>query len=72
MALAKRMTAEGSTRRNGFFAPDVQTAVVIPTYNEVENLSEMCATILELDVTNLGVIIVDDNSPDRTGQAHDS
>ena len=66
------MTAEGSTRRNGFFAPDVQTAVVIPTYNEVENLSAMCTTILELDVPNLGVIIVDDNSPDGTGQAADS
>ena len=65
------MTAEGTTRRNGFFAPGVRTAVVIPTYNEVENLSAMCTTILKLDVPYLGVIIVDDNSPDGTGQAHD-
>ena len=67
------MTAEEeSTHRNGHFAPDVQTAVVIPTYNEAENLQAMCVTILKLNVPNLGVIIVDDNSPDGTGQAHDS
>ena len=67
------MTAEEeSTRRNGHFSPDVQTAVVIPTYNEVENLSAMCAAVLELEVTRAGIIIVDDNSPDGTGQAADS
>ena len=67
------MTAdeEGSTRRNGRFAPDVQTAIVIPTYNEVENLSAMCVALLELEVPTPGLIIVDDNSPDGTGQVAD-
>lgn len=62
---------EGSTRRNGRFAPDVQTAIVIPTYNEVENLPAMCAAVLELEVPKPGLIIVDDNSPDGTGQVAD-
>ena len=67
------MTAEvESTQRNGHFAPDVQTAVVIPTYNEAENLPAMCAAVLELEVPRAGIIIVDDNSPDGTGQAADS
>ena len=67
------MTAEeeGSTRRNGRVAPDVQTAIVIPTYNEVENLSAMCVALLELEVPTPGLIIVDDNSPDGTGQVAD-
>ncbi len=67
------MTAEeeGSTRRNGRFAPDVLTAIVIPTYNEVENLPAMCAAVLELEVPKPGIIIVDDNSPDGTGQVAD-
>ena len=67
------MTAEeeGSTRRNGHFAADVQTAVVIPTYNEAENLRTMCVALLELDVPKPGIIIVDDNSPDGTGRVAD-
>ena len=66
------MTADQMTRRNGEFTADVQTAVVIPTYNEVENLPQMCARLLELEVPTLGIIIVDDNSPDGTGEAADN
>ena len=67
------MTAEGegATRRNGRFALDIQTAIVIPTYNEVENLPAMCAAVLELEVPKPGIIIVDDNSPDGTGRVAD-
>lgn len=66
------MTAERPTRQAGEFAPSVQTAIVIPTYNEVENLPTMCAELLKLEVPTPGIIIVDDNSPDGTGEVADS
>jgi dolichol-phosphate mannosyltransferase len=45
----------------------VDTYVVIPTYNEADNIEELLARLLELPVS-LGVIVVDDNSPDGTGE----
>ncbi|MCB9026840.1 MAG: polyprenol monophosphomannose synthase [Bdellovibrionaceae bacterium] len=39
--------------------------VIIPTYNENENISLMLPQLLELD-PNLDILIVDDNSPDGT------
>jgi len=47
-------------------APKV--TVVIPTYNEAENIPAIVAELLSLDVNNLNVLIVDDNSPDGTGE----
>jgi glycosyltransferase involved in cell wall biosynthesis len=44
--------------------------VIIPTYNEKENIVELVKQILALPV-NAGIIIVDDNSPDGTGQIAD-
>jgi glycosyltransferase involved in cell wall biosynthesis len=41
--------------------------VIIPTYNEKDNISELVKQILALPV-NAQVIVVDDNSPDGTGQ----
>ncbi len=41
-------------------------AIVVPTYNEVENISQLVREILAY-VPNAYVIIVDDNSPDGTG-----
>lgn len=40
--------------------------VVIPTYNEKENLTELIERIFSLHITGLSVVIVDDNSPDGT------
>jgi len=48
----------------------VTTTVVIPTFNERENLSNLVAEILQLDIQP-HVIVVDDNSPDGTGQLAD-
>ncbi len=45
-------------------------AVIIPTYNEVENIRALVGTIRSVDA-DLHVIIVDDNSPDGTGQLAD-
>ncbi len=44
--------------------------VIIPTYNEKDNISELVNRILALKI-NVQVIIVDDNSPDGTGQIAD-
>ncbi len=42
--------------------------VVVPTYNELENISRMVPTLLDLPV-GADVLVVDDNSPDGTGDA---
>lgn len=41
-------------------------AVVIPTYNESENIEKLVEEILKLDLKCF-IVIVDDNSPDGTG-----
>ncbi len=46
-------------------------AVVIPTYNEKENIQRLVSDILVLPL-NARVIVVDDNSPDGTGQLLDA
>lgn len=46
------------------------TLVVLPTYCERENLERMIVMLLELPL-ELGVIVVDDNSPDGTGRIAD-
>ena len=45
--------------------------VIVPTYNEADNLDDLISQILALPVT-MGVIVVDDNSPDGTGQMADT
>jgi dolichol-phosphate mannosyltransferase len=42
--------------------------VVIPTYNEASNLSALITQLFTLPGLNLEVVIVDDNSPDGTGE----
>ena len=44
----------------------VGTWIVLPTYNEAENLSGIVAAILEA-LPAATLLVVDDNSPDRTG-----
>jgi dolichol-phosphate mannosyltransferase len=44
--------------------------VVIPTYNEAENLPLIVPSILEQD-SSLEILVVDDGSPDGTGQIAD-
>lgn len=46
------------------------TFVIIPTYNEADNLDDLLEQILSLPV-EIGAIVVDDNSPDRTGELAD-
>lgn len=49
-----------------------KTIVVIPTYNEAENLPGLIAELHALAVPGLSVLVVDDNSPDGTGEVADS
>lgn len=44
--------------------------VVIPTYNEYENIQKLVPNILELE-DQFQILIVDDNSPDGTGKIAD-
>lgn len=48
-----------------------KTMVVLPTYNEAENLPLMVDALLNLAVPELSILVVDDNSPDGTGQIAD-
>lgn len=48
-----------------------KTIVVIPTFNEAGNLPAMTEALFALGVDNLEILIVDDNSPDGTGQVAD-
>lgn len=47
------------------------SAIVIPTYNESDNIEKLIAEILALPL-NAHVIVVDDHSPDGTGALVDS
>ena len=49
----------------------MKTVVVLPTYNEAANLPKMVTALLTLAINDLSVLIVDDNSPDGTGQVAD-
>jgi len=41
--------------------------VIIPTYNENENIEGIIEKVLGLKIANLDILVVDDNSPDGTG-----
>lgn len=48
-----------------------KTVIVIPTYNEADNIAAMVEALFGLGIAPLQVLIVDDNSPDGTGQIAD-
>jgi dolichol-phosphate mannosyltransferase len=45
----------------------MKTIIVIPTYNEADNLPVLAAELWALELPDLQLIVVDDNSPDGTG-----
>ncbi len=49
----------------------MKTAIVLPTYNESQNIESMIAALLALEIDQINILIVDDNSPDGTGQIAD-
>ena len=52
-------------------AETARTIIVIPTYNEANNLPGLVAELTALAIPGLSLLIVDDNSPDGTGQIAD-
>jgi dolichol-phosphate mannosyltransferase len=48
----------------------LKTTVVIPTYNEAENLPKLVSAIFALPL-DMHILVVDDNSPDGTGKIAD-
>lgn len=49
---------------------NLRTTIVIPTYNEAENLPKLVSALFSLPL-DLRLLVVDDNSPDGTGQLAD-
>src|SRR5690606_37311531 len=45
----------------------VKAVVVVPTYNEIENIERLLRTVFSLQ-RDFHVLVVDDNSPDGTAQ----
>lgn len=44
----------------------MKTVIVLPTYNEKENIAKIIHHIFYLPIQNLEILVVDDNSPDKT------
>lgn len=67
--LCRKMTRIKTPAR-GALSIDERGVVIVPTYNESENVTRIVPQILEQD-PRLDVLIVDDNSPDGTGRLAD-
>ena len=50
----------------------MRTLIVVPTYNEIENLEPLTQAILEATPATVEILIADDGSPDGTGELADS
>jgi dolichol-phosphate mannosyltransferase len=48
-----------------------QLTIVLPTYNEAENLPALAKALFDLPLPALKLLVVDDNSPDGTGELAD-
>lgn len=46
----------------------MELSLIIPTYNEAENLPRLVSALFALPLPDLRLLIVDDHSPDGTGQ----
>ncbi len=46
--------------------------IVVPTFNEAENIEKLASALFDLPLDILGILVVDDNSPDGTGQIADN
>jgi dolichol-phosphate mannosyltransferase len=55
------VTVDAPARMKNVFA-------VVPTYNEAENLPRLMAELFSLEIPHLKIIIVDDASPDGSGE----
>jgi dolichol-phosphate mannosyltransferase len=49
----------------------MKSIVVVPTYNEADNIAAFTQALFDLNVPDLNVLVVDDESPDGTGKIAD-
>jgi len=78
-ARSDRSRSEDKKDFPGAGTPDLESSnwrgaaltVVVPTYNEADNLEELVDTLFSLPLKNLRLVIVDDDSPDGTGKLAD-
>src|SRR3989338_5096748 len=50
----------------------MRALIVIPTYNEIENLRGLTEAVLAAVSPSVDILVVDDGSPDGTGKLADS
>lgn len=50
----------------------MKICVVVPTYNEAQNLPDLVRRLFDEDIPGLEILVVDDASPDGTGDLADS
>ena len=53
-------------------APERRSLIVIPTYNEIDNIEPLLTAVMQITPPSTEVLVVDDGSPDGTGQLVDS
>lgn len=46
----------------------MKTMIVVPTYNEKENIGKLLDSILSLKIKDMDILVVDDDSPDGTAR----
>lgn len=49
----------------------MRVLIVMPTYNEIENIQSMVETVMSVTPAQVEMLVVDDGSPDGTGQLVD-
>jgi dolichol-phosphate mannosyltransferase len=49
----------------------MKLTLVLPTYNEAENLPKLIPVLFSLPMDSLSILVVDDSSPDGTGEIAD-
>jgi dolichol-phosphate mannosyltransferase len=64
------LVAQFESNLTGDDAETMKAMIIIPTYNEKENIEKLVPIILAME-DGFDVVIVDDNSPDGTGQLAD-
>ena len=50
----------------------MRVLIVVPTYNEIDNLKQLTEAVMERVPPEVEILVVDDGSPDGTGQLADS
>lgn len=50
----------------------MKTIIVIPTYNERENITKLIPALFSQNIPELQIVVVDDNSPDKTSEVIES